>query len=106
MFFYSPFLELYRKYETHVHDFLIQGAFYMITAILDRYVAAVTEKNVPTVSLLILFFCFLVTRGVLKANGWQKYFGGFANYGPFYAAFLAFFSWFAYLIMIRWRMHL
>jgi len=102
--FYNPIFDLLRKYETHVNDFLIQGAFYITAYTIDKYIFyASGRKNVIFLSLLIFIFLFTGSRTFIRYKKWEKHFGNFVNWSVHYAAFLAFFSWLCYLLFIRWR---
>lgn len=102
--FYNPFFELWKKYETHVNDFLIQGAFYLTTFLIDKYVFyASGRKNVIFFPLIIFIFLFTGSRAIIRRQKMQEHFGNFVNWSVHYAAFLAFFSWLCYLLFIRWR---
>lgn len=101
---YIPIVDLYFKHERHVHDFLIQGVFYVATYLVDAQAIYGFGYNNVFFSLVVFIVWFFLARSTIKAFGKEKLFGNFVNWSWKYCLFMATFSWVVYLLMIRWRM--
>jgi hypothetical protein len=104
--FYSPFFELLTKYEKHIFDFFLYLTMYLIAYLVDSYVVSVYDRNLPTLSLIVLIISYLSARFIIRKYKKQKYFGLVVNWSPLYTTIMAFVSWFAYLLFTRSRMGL
>ncbi|VVA44129.1 conserved membrane hypothetical protein [Candidatus Roizmanbacteria bacterium] len=98
---YSPLINLYSKYEKHVHDFIIQLFLIFLTYLIDWYIFYYLRINLLWISLFVFIIGFLFFRFVIKSFRMQKLFGGFVNYGLWYPVFLGFSMWLIYFFMIR-----
>lgn len=99
--FYSPILDLYFKHEKYVHDFFVQFIIIIIAYVVDTYAVYEIGLNTPFLSLLIFIICYTGARYIIRVKEKQNLFGGFANYGVYYAFFLAIGCWLAYFLFIR-----
>ena len=99
--FYSPFLEVLKKYDKFFRDFLLQGSIIGVVYLIDSFAIYVLGFNKRFVSLLVFIAGYLIARAIIRAKHKQKLFGGYANYGIPYNLFLASASWLIYLVFIR-----
>lgn len=98
---YSPIIDLYSKYERHIHDFIIQLILIFSTYLIDWYIFYFLRINLLWISLCIFIIGFLFSRFVIRFLKIQKLFGGFVNYGLWYPIFLGFSMWVIYFFNIR-----
>lgn len=98
---YSPIIDLYSKYEKHIHDFVIQLILIFLAYLIDWYVFYYLRINLLWISLFIFEAGFIFFRFMIQSFKLKKLFGGFANYGLWYPLLLGFSMWLIYYFMIR-----
>lgn len=98
---YSPIVDLYSRYEKHVHDFFVQLVLIFLVYLIDWYIFYFLRINLLWISLFIFITGFLAFRFVIRYFKIQKLFGGFVNHELWYPIFLGFSMWIIYYFNIR-----
>lgn len=92
---------LYKRYSTHIHDFLVFLLAYILVYLLDIYIYTEFGLNSKFLSLFAFVVIYQLTRDIIRILRKRQFFGGFVNYGRAYALIMSITSWIAYLLFMR-----